>query len=411
MTVRSTATRYSFGSRDTTTTLVDPPSSRFSERSTLTSFRGPSSSTTFRSPGGYATHSWGLSSHWHSHSLGLSIGLGLGLGWSWNWGWGSFSLGWYAPHSYHYGFGYWPGCHNWGWGSSIHYGAFSAAYLIGNAWHLQAYNGFYGYYGGGCYRYYPHSWRRHHTYCHGGLYFSVHRPYWYDYSIWWDYQPTSRGYSRHVYESLSADEAYDDGYDKGYDRGYENGAEDTSAYRDGRNRESLNRPDESEKEADRERGDAREEFSREMENGKSAFAAGDYEGAMKAFKEAVILDPTSPDAKFNLGIAAFASGKYSFAAFGLRRGFALNPDAAKHPLDLREFYRDHAVLARQMANLAASIEKEADADKLLVQGYVRLFTGDAEGAAASLERAISYAPQDEASRKLYAAALEQLEKK
>jgi hypothetical protein len=69
------------------------------------------------------------------------------------------------------------------------------------------------------------------------------------------------------------------------------------------------------------------------------------------------------------------------------------------------------VLTRQLNDLNDAIKKSPDADKLLVQGYVRLFTGDTEGAAQSLEKALGYAPQDEAAMALYKAALDKLEKK
>ncbi len=407
---RSTVSRYDFNSSrsntrssPTTTALAGPTT--VSERSTLTSFRG---STTFRTPtgSGYSTRSYsgGYSHNWYPS--------GWYSGWNWNGHGGGFSAGWYFPSHYSSNWGCFPGyySHGWNWSFGVHFGSFAAAFLIGNAWHITSYPSYYGYYGHGCYNYYPwHSYRRHHRYHHHGFYFSVHRPYWYDYSIWWDYTPYGLGYSRRIYENLY-DEGYDDGYDKGYDRGNENGAEE-GAYSDGRERESLERPSREDKERDRERGNAREEFSNEMERGRKAFETGDYEGATRAFKEAVILDPSDATAKLNLALAAFASGKYAFSAFGIRRGLALDESAASTEFDLRAMYRDGEVLTRQLDDLARMIKKSPDADKLLVQGYMRLFTGDTEGAAQSLEQALGYAPQDEAAMKLYKAALDKLEKK
>lgn len=406
---RSTTNRYDFSSgrstssRSTTSTVLAGPTT-ISERSTLTSFRG---TTSFRTPtgSGYASRSYGGGGYGYNW-----YPTGWYSGWHSSGGWGSLSIGWYFPSYYSSHWGCFPGYYSYGWGWSfgVHWGSFAAAFLIGNAWHITAYPGYYGYYGHGCYNYYPwHSFRRYHRYYHSGFSFCVHRPYWYDYSIWWDYTPYGLGYSRNVYENLY-DEGYDDGYDRGYDRGYENGAE---AYGDNRERESLERPSREEKERDRERGNAREEFSNEMEGGRKAFEAGDYEGATRSFKEAVILDPSNATAKLNLAIAAFASGKYAFSAFGIRRGFALDENAAGREFDLRAMYRDSEVLSRQMDDLTKAIKKSPDADKLLVQGYVRLFTGDSEGAAQSLEQALGYAPQEEAAMKLYKAALDKLEKK
>lgn len=404
---RPTVSRYDFQnsrSRTTTTRVAGPTT--LSERSTLTSFRTTGFQT--RGGSGYATHS-----HGHSHGYRYNwYPSGWYSGWSWHGSWGSFSIGWYFPSYYSCGWGYWPGyySHGWSWNSGVYWGSFAAAFLIGNAWHITAYPGYYGYYGWGRYCYYPwHHYRRHHRYHWHGVSVCVHRPYWYDYGIWWDYRPSYLGYTRYVYENLY-DEGYDDGYDKGYDRGYEDGAEN-NAYRDSRERDSLHRPSREYKERDRERGNAAEEYSYEMEQGFKAFEAGDYEGATRSFKEAVILDPSSAPAKLNLALAAFASGKYSFAAFGIRRGLAQHKDAARSEVDLRSRYRDGEVLVRQLSDLDKAVKAEPDADKLLVQGYMRLFTGDAEGAAQSLERAAGYAPQDEAVKALYKAALDKLEKK
>ncbi len=379
-------------------TAVAGPTPRFSERSTLASYSTGSVRTSSYTTKSYSGYSHG-GSHYHS-----AWRIGFGLGWTWSWGWGRFSIGWYYPHHYSYGHGYWPGCHSWSWG--VHFGVHALAYLTGHhSWSIVAYPGYWGYSHWGRYCYYPRLWHRH-RYCHDGYYFVVHRPYWYDYSYWWDYRPSNYGYSRYIYERL-----YDEGYDDGYDRGYEDGAEDTSAYRDGRRRESLERDDQRHRDQDRERGNAREEFNYEMQRGKAAFASGDYEEATRAFKEAVILDPTDVGAKLNLSVAAFASGKYAFAAFGLRRAVALDPEVAGRKLDIRGFYRDSAMLEAHIAELEKSARRESDADKFLVLGFVRLHLGEAEAAAASIEQAISLAPQDNAARALYAAALERIENK
>lgn len=408
ITERPTTARHDFvnvsraNSRGTTTRVAGP--SPISERSTLTSFRTTGFSSRSHTGSGYATRSHGGGWGGYSHNW---YRPGWFAGWNWGGRWGSFSIGWHFPSHYSCGWGYWPGYWSGGWSSGVYFGSFAAAFLIGNAWHITAYPSYYGYYGHGCYNYYSwHSFRRYHRYHHHGFSVCVHRPYWYDYSIWWDYRPYSLGYTRYVYENL-----YDDGYDDGYDRGYEDGAEDSSAYRDGRERESLHRPAREDKERDRKRGNAAEEYSHEMERGYEAFESGDYEAATRAFKEAVILDPANADAKLNLALAAFASGKYSFAAFGIRRGLSQDEGAASQDIDLRARYRDGEVLLRQLADLDAAIKKEPDADKLLVQGFVRLFSGDSEGAAQSLERAAAYSPQDETVKALYKATLERLEKK
>jgi tetratricopeptide (TPR) repeat protein len=272
------------------------------------------------------------------------------------------------------------------------------------------YYGWWGYNWGGHCSYWPwHHWRHHHHFNHHGLYYRVCRPYWYGYARWYDYSPYSYSYTTLVYDSLY-DEGYDDGYDRGYNRGYEDGGEDASAYKDDRRRDRIGEKAERtpDSEIDRAKTDAAEEFRHEMNRGTEAFGSGDYKTATKAYKEAAILNPESADARYSLAVSAFAEGKYSFAAFALRRGVALDPAAGN--IDLQAAFKDPVVLKSYTDSLNAELsENPEDADLLVLSGYVALRNGNASEAAEKFDRALKAAPQDASAQELQRQAMKALE--
>ncbi|MBZ0134841.1 MAG: tetratricopeptide repeat protein [Planctomycetes bacterium] len=286
----------------------------------------------------------------------------------------------------------------------MYYGSHSIAYLSGHAWHIVPYNyGWYGYsFGRRCHFYPWQHFRHRHCYRYGGLYFNVSRPYWYGYSRWYDYNPY--GYS---YVSLSYDSLYDDGYT----RGYYDGADDASSYRDDRRRDEIGktpRPRVPDSSIDRARTDAAEEFRHEMSRGTESFQNADFKQSTRAFKEAVILSPESADARYSLAVSAFAEGKYSFAAFALRRGIALEPEASN--IDLPAVFGDRVVLEGFITELQDELkDNPEDPDLLLLGGYVALHTGDASSAAELLDRAMRADPDDKAGEYLQRQAMKALE--
>ena len=280
---------------------------------------------------------------------------------------------------------------------------------MGTAWHIVPYTslGWYGYNWGGHCSYWPWgTWRKRHRHHYHGHYFNTYRPSWYGYARWYDYRPHSYSYTSLVYDSL-----YDDGYNKGYNRGYEDGADDASSYKDDRRRDQIGskpRPRVPDSSIDRAKTDAAEEYRHEMNRGTDAFTSGDFKTATKAYKEAVILDPESADARYSLAISAFAEGKFAFSAFALRRGVAL--DADKSRIDLELVFGDPLVLKGYVDGLNAELKNNPDdADLLLLSGYVSLRTGDASDAAEKLDRALQAAPQDTAAQKLQREAMKALE--
>jgi tetratricopeptide (TPR) repeat protein len=325
--------------------------------------------------------------------------------------WGSsFSFG------FHFGFGFhsawlawnYPGYYYYPQYFGFHHHGFSHAFLAGHAWHIMPFwDGWCGYNWGGHCSYWPfHHFRHRHCFQYHGFYFNVCRPYWYGHARWYDYSLYDYSYTTLAYDSL-----YDEGYDDGYGRGYEDGAEDASAYSDDRRRDKIGenygrpRPD---SDIDRAKTGAPEEFRYEMTRGSEAFGNGDYKTATKAFKEAVILSPDSADARYSLAISAFAEGKYSFSAFALRRGVAL--DAAGSKIDLQATFGDPVVFKGYVDSLNAELaENPEDADLLLLSGFIALRTGNASEAADKLDRAVKAAPQDTAAQALQREAMEALE--
>lgn len=388
--------------------------STFSERSTLTSFRGANTgATSFRgSPvrpgedlGGKTTNTYspyrfptyyggwysGYSyySYYPTYSWGVSIGFNVGPFW---FGFGRYG---YSP------FGFYSSGH-------VHYGSHSIAYLAGNAWHIVPYSyGWYGFnFGRHCHFYPWHHYRHRHSFRYRGAYYRVCKPYWYGYARWYDYNPYGYSYTTVVYDNL-----YDDGYEDGYRRGYYDGADDASAYRDDRRRDSIGskpRPRVPDSDIDRARTSAAEEFRHEMTRGTDAFKSGDFKQSTKAFKEAVILSPESADARYSLAVSAFAEGKYAFAAFALRRGVALDPEGSD--IDLQAVFQDPVVFDGFVTNLKDELKQNPeDADLLLLSGYVALRTGDTSNAAELLDRALKADPQDKAGEYLQREAMKALE--
>jgi tetratricopeptide (TPR) repeat protein len=400
-----------------------------SERSTLTSLRSPTVSRTLSTRGSslgphepitrtvsyprttYTTHStdtyWWSGGYysgyygWPYYYSGFSFGLSFNIG--------PFYFG--IGYSYPYYRSYYGG--GWYSGSSVYFGSFAAAYLVGTAWHIVPYSnvGWWGYnYGSRCYWFPRNHWRRYHRYHYHGHYCRVYRPYWYGYTRWYDYRPYSYGYSSYVYDSIY-DDGYDDGYYRGYRRGYETGAEDASAYRDDRRRDEIGkepRPRVPDSDIDKAKTDAATEYRYEMNRGTEAFENGDYKTATRAYKEALILSPNSADARYSLAVSAFAEGKYAFAAFALRRGVSLDAEAGQ--FDVRAAFRDPVVFDGFVESLQSELsEYPDDPDLLLLSGWVDLRTGDYSSAAAKLDRAVANAPQDGAAKVLQREALDKLE--
>lgn len=416
---RSTRDTGNLAARSTSGSLSTRSTGEISERSTLTSFRTTptdnfrSSSTRPTEPLPTSTYRTTSYTPYYAPSYYTPSYYYTGY-YSYPWYYTGFSVG-FTSGSFYFGTSWWGWPSYSYWGYNPYSGSFAAAFLVGTAWRIVPYVslGWVGYNWGGYCSYWPWgTWRRHHRYHYHGHYYRVCRPYWYGYTRWYDYHPYRYGYVSLVYDSLY-DDGYDDGYGRGYNRGYEDGADDASAYKDDRRRDEIGskpRPRVPDSEIDKAKTDATEEYRYEMSRGTEAFGSGDFKTATKAYKEAVILNPDSADARYSLAISAFAEGKFAFSAFALRRGVALDADASK--IDLPRVFGDPMKLKGYNDALEAELaEYPEDADLLLLAGYVALRSGDASGAAEKLDRALKAAPQDTAAKTLQREAMEALENK
>lgn len=236
------------------------------------------------------------------------------------------------------------------------------------------------------------------------------RPWWYSWGGWydWNYDSGYRyGRTRYVSITVPSDDNYEDGYDDGYDRGYENGAEDASGLRDARRRDTIFKKssDGPRPRVDKTRVSAKAEFNTQMEKGASNLATGDYRGATKAFKEAVILSPESAAAKYRLSLSALADGKTTFAAFALRRAMDLDGPM----INARDMLPEAGDLDRLLESLRADIEKAPeDYDLLLLDGFYQLQAGNAKAAAISLDKTLQQDPDNKRLKSWYAEALDAL---
>ena len=377
--------------------------STFSERSTLVSFRGSSSgsvrgdSTTAHEP--LPSRKSSSHSHFPYYPTGYFHNYYSGSYY------GSHHSGYYGWHynSYYGSHHYSPG---------IYFGSFALAVLSGNAWYIQPYYGqhwFLGFrYGGHCDYYAFGRYRDHHTYYYRGRHCRVHRPLWYGYATWYDYNPIGYGYTRYVYTDIYVK---DGDYEDGYVEGYEDGAEDLADLIDERRRDRIGPrlPAAPRVEFDRAHASASSEFRRQTTIGETAFLKGDFEAATSAFKEAVILNPTSARAKMNLAVGAMAAGKYTFAAFALKRAAALEPEAVVG-VGALDLYVDNLVRDQHLERLEKQLAANpGDSDLLLLAGFMRYHTGMNKGAAEALDEALQLVPEDPAATRLYKAALEALE--
>lgn len=337
---------------------------------------------------------------WYFGGISTSVGFSVGTAY--------VGIGTHYPYHYrsHFHRGFY-------FGSHVYHGSFATAWLSGTAWHITPSHsyGWFGYNFGPRYYHFPrHHFRHHHRFRYRGTYCRVYRPYWYGASNWYSYRPYRYGYSSYVYDRIY-NEGYDDGYGRGYNRGYVDGAEEVSAYGDDRRRDSIDgqtRPRVPDPAIDRAKEDAATEYRYEMNRGTEAFEEGDFSGATKSFKEALILSPNSSDARYSLAVSAFAEGKFAFAAFALRRGISLSPEGSD--FDVAAAFGDPVVFQALLDDLDGELQEFPDnPDLLLISGFIELRAGDASEAARKLDHALSQSPQDKAAAALHKEALDRLE--
>lgn len=114
-----------------------------------------------------------------------------------------------------------------------------------------------------------------------------------------------------------------------------------------------------------------------LADGHALFTAGDYGGALDAYRQAVLALPDEPFAKLAMAQALFAIGNYGDAAFLLRRVGDLLPDWPVVGEDPRGRYADPLDHFEQMVALRAFLDRiPGEPSATLVLALQSYFTGD-----------------------------------
>ncbi|MBL8842601.1 MAG: tetratricopeptide repeat protein [Planctomycetes bacterium] len=114
-----------------------------------------------------------------------------------------------------------------------------------------------------------------------------------------------------------------------------------------------------------------------LADGHALFTAGDYGGALDAYRQAVLALPDEPFAKLAMAQALFAIGNYGDAAFLLRRVGELLPDWPVVGEDPRGRYADPLDHFEQMVALRAFLDRiPGEPSATLVLALQSYFTGD-----------------------------------
>lgn len=125
---------------------------------------------------------------------------------------------------------------------------------------------------------------------------------------------------------------------------------------------------------------------RYVELGDTAFRAGRWSEAVQLYAHALEQQPGVGVLHLVLADALFATGDYHYAAFSLRRAFALDPALASAAIDKRSFYSDPLEFDRQLARLETYVkEHPEDADARLVLAANELFGGRPQAAVQRLD--------------------------
>jgi tetratricopeptide (TPR) repeat protein len=132
-----------------------------------------------------------------------------------------------------------------------------------------------------------------------------------------------------------------------------------------------------------------------ISDGSQLFRDGEYERAGDLFLRAATADPQNTDARLAYGMARFALGDYATAAEALRQGVRIAPDVVNSAFDLRDNYGNAEDFERQGGRLAEWVQANpADADALLVLGFVCHFTGDRPDSTAIFSQIKVQSPAD-----------------
>lgn len=299
--------------------------------------------------GGWGNRGYGWGGGWGNRGLGWGGGWG-GRGWGWGGGWGGRGWGWGGGWGYPflgYGFGYpYMGFgYGYGWGG-----------LFGSL--LYGLGGGYGGYGGWGY----------------GGYGGYASPYY-------GYGSGTGYYSNQL--------AYDSGY-----YGVTNAAAVTVPAVTSAQPVQLEGTSTS---------TAMAGTTGFAQQGEAAFKSGDYNGAVYAWKHAIVDDPQNPVVLMMIGQALFATGKYNEAAGATQAAMQALP---KDQWDVvvknyRELYGNGQDYTDQLRALEKAVkDKPDDPAQRFLLGFHYAYLGYPQQAVEQLDKALRIAPRDEAAKQL-----------
>ncbi|MBM3977296.1 MAG: hypothetical protein FJ299_09935 [Planctomycetes bacterium] len=147
--------------------------------------------------------------------------------------------------------------------------------------------------------------------------------------------------------------------------------------------------------------------TRFLELGDAAFRSARYSDAVQHYARAVENAPDEGVLYLVLADALFATRDYHYAAYALRRAFALEPSLASGAIDKRGFYTDPIEFDQQLAALELFVkEHPLDADARLVLAANYVFGGRPQAAVALLQAPAASSLRGESAAALLLAAAE-----
>jgi hypothetical protein len=140
--------------------------------------------------------------------------------------------------------------------------------------------------------------------------------------------------------------------------------------------------------------DPREEYARQIERGKQAFAAQEYGRARRRWEQAAAQFPDQPLSYFLLAQAHLALGKYREAVEALHRGLHLSPAWPAARFRPRELYGGSATdFPEHLQHLEETVGRHPDDSVLLfLVAYQLWFDGRQEEARRWFQRAVPVTP-------------------
>ena len=126
-------------------------------------------------------------------------------------------------------------------------------------------------------------------------------------------------------------------------------------------------------------------FTGHLSRALTLFNQGRYREAADAFRLAAEEHQGDPSSRLYAAHALFAIGRYHEAVGFVRRAFELQSRIVYLTFDMRDDYGQRRDFTQQLGALESAVHSSpSNADRLLMLGYVRYFTGDRDGAYESL---------------------------